>query len=116
MILRPEIRDLIDARGREIEVLWAQERGVAPRSRGPRRQLGKNSSNNGKPPSSDGLKKPPRIAGSLRGKIGQGERRASGTCRRHVEAGRKARRRRTARSASVSPLPRRADEGDDHGR
>ena len=33
-----------------------------------RRQLGKNSSNSGKPPSSDGLKKPPRIAGSLRGK------------------------------------------------
>ncbi len=35
-----------------------------------RRQLGKNSSNSGKPPSSDGLKKPPRIAGSLRGKSG----------------------------------------------
>jgi len=33
-----------------------------------RRQLDKNSSNSGKPPSSDGLKKPPRIAGSTRGK------------------------------------------------
>jgi transposase len=33
-----------------------------------RRQLDKTSSNSSTPPSSDGLKKPPRIAGSLRGK------------------------------------------------
>jgi hypothetical protein len=32
------------------------------------RRLSKDSSNSRKPPSSDGLKKPPRIAGSLRGK------------------------------------------------
>lgn len=36
-----------------------------------RRQLGKNSSNSSKPPSSDGLKQKPRIAGSLRGKSGK---------------------------------------------
>jgi transposase len=36
-----------------------------------RRQLGKDSSNSSKPPSSDGLKKKPRIAGSLRGKSGK---------------------------------------------
>lgn len=36
-----------------------------------RRQLGTNSSNSSKPPSSDGLKKPPRVAGSLRGRSGK---------------------------------------------
>ncbi len=36
-----------------------------------RRQLDKNSSNSSKPPSSDGMKKPPRIAGSTRGRSGK---------------------------------------------
>ncbi len=36
-----------------------------------RAQLAKNSGNSGKPPSSDGLKKPPRVTGSLRGRSGK---------------------------------------------
>jgi transposase len=67
MILRPEIGDLIGALQREIEVLRAENAALRQEVADLRRQLGKNSSNSGKPPSSDGLKKLPRIAGSLRG-------------------------------------------------
>lgn len=68
MILRPEVRDLIDALRREIEVLRAENAALRQEVADLRRQLDKNSSNSGKPPSSDGLKKPPRIAGSTRAK------------------------------------------------
>jgi transposase len=68
MILRPEIRDLIDALRREIEVLRGENAALRQEVADLRRQLDKNSSNSSKPPSSDGLKKPPRIAGSTRGK------------------------------------------------
>jgi transposase len=71
MILRPEIRDLIDALQREIEVLRAENAALRQEVADLRRQLDKNSSNSSKPPSSDGLRKPPRIAGSLRGKSGK---------------------------------------------
>jgi transposase len=71
MILRPEIRDLIGALQREIEVLRAENAALRQEVADLRRQLGKNSLNSSKPPSSEGLKKPPRIAGSLRGKSGR---------------------------------------------
>ena len=71
MILRPEIRDLISALQREIEVLRAENATLRQEVAELRRQLDKNSSNSSKPPSSDGLRKPPRIAGSTRGKSGK---------------------------------------------
>ncbi len=71
MILRPEIEDLIDALRREIEVLRAENAGLRQEVADLRRQLDKNSSNSSKPPSSDGLTKPPRVAGSTRGKSGK---------------------------------------------
>ena len=68
---RPEIRDLISALQREIEVLRAENATLRQEVAELRRQLDKNSSNSSKPPSSDGLRKPPRIAGSTRGKSGK---------------------------------------------
>ena len=58
MILRPEVRDLIAALQREIEVLRAENAALRQEVADLRRQLDKNSSNSSKPPSSDGLKKP----------------------------------------------------------
>ena len=71
MILRPEVRDLIAALQREIEVLRAENAALRQEVADLRRELDQNSSNSSKPPSSDGLKEPPRIAGSLRGKSGK---------------------------------------------
>ena len=71
MILRPEIRDLIGALRREIEVLRADNAALRQEVAELRRQLDQDSSNSSKPPSSDGLKKPPRVAGSTRGKSGK---------------------------------------------
>ena len=71
MIFRPEIWDLIGALQREIEVLRTENAALRQEIANLRRQLDTNSSNSGKPPSSDGLKKPPRIAGSLRGRSGK---------------------------------------------
>jgi len=71
MILRPEIRDLIAALQSEIEALRADNAALRQEVADLRRQLDKNSSNSSKPPSSDGMKKPPRVAGSTRGKSGK---------------------------------------------
>lgn len=71
MILPAEIGDLIEELRGEIAVLRQENAALREEIVDLRRQLDKNSSNSGKPPSSDGLKKPPRILGSTRGKSGK---------------------------------------------
>jgi len=58
------VEELIASLKRQIAALQAEVADL-------RRQLGQDSSNSSKPPSSDGLKKKPRIAGSLRGRSGK---------------------------------------------
>jgi transposase len=59
MILSPDVEELIAALRAEIVMLRAEVAELT-------RRLGQDSSTSSKPPSSDGLKKKPRIAGSLR--------------------------------------------------
>ena len=64
MNLAPEVEALIAAQDREIERLRAEVAEL-------RRRLGLDSSNSSKPPSSDGLKKKPRVLKSLRTRTGK---------------------------------------------
>jgi transposase len=64
MVLPAEVEELIASLRRQIAALQAEVADL-------RRQLGQDSSNSSKPPSSDGLRKKPRIAGSLRGPSGK---------------------------------------------
>ena len=74
MELSPELHALIEGLRNEIaglkqevSILRQENAGLKQEVADLRRQLGKDSSNSSKPPSSDGLGKKPRIAGSLRG-------------------------------------------------
>jgi len=78
MNLPAEIGELIEALRREVaelrrenERLRAENAALRVEVAELRRQLGKDSSNSSKPPSSDGLKRKSRIVGSLRGKSGK---------------------------------------------
>ena len=64
MSFPPEVEALIVAQAREIERLRAEVADLRPR-------LEMDSSNSSRPPSSDGLRKKPRLAGSLRGRTGK---------------------------------------------
>ena len=64
MVLPVEVEELIASLRRQIAALEAEVADL-------RRQLGLDSSNSSKPPSSDGLKKKPRVPSSLRGRSGK---------------------------------------------
>jgi transposase len=78
MELSPELSELIEGLRREIAILKQEVAGLRQENAGLtqevadlRRQLSKDSNNSSKPPSSDGLGKKLRIAGSLRGTSGK---------------------------------------------
>jgi transposase len=71
MEFSPALQELIEGLQRDVAALRAENAALKQEVADLRRQLDKNSSNSSKPPSSDGFRKPPRIAGSLRGASGK---------------------------------------------
>ena len=81
MELAPDIGALIEALRREIAELRAENAALRAENGDLRRRLGLDSSNSGKPPSSDGLGKKnreARVAGSLRGQMGFDKKKSGG--------------------------------------
>jgi transposase len=71
MVLPPEVVELITSLRSEIEALRAGYAALQSENAELRRRLDLDSSNSSKPPSSDGLKKKPRILSSLRTRSGK---------------------------------------------
>ena len=110
MALPAEVEELIASLRREIAALRAEVAEL-------RRRLGLDSSNSSKPPSSDGLKKKPRISGSLRGRSGKPSGGPEGPPRRHVAASRRSRSTWFGtRRARAAIAVRARSEGGDRGR
>ena len=81
MELPPDIRSLIEGLQQEIAELRLEVSALREENADLRRRLGLDSSNSGKPPSSDGLGKKTRearIAGSLRGRMGSDKKKSGG--------------------------------------
>ena len=71
MIPPADMQALIETLRSEIAALRVENEALRAENAELRRRLDQDSSTSSKPPSSDGLKKKPRIAGSLRGRSGK---------------------------------------------
>ena len=87
MILPTELGELIEALRGEVTDLRRENEALRVENAELRRRLNRDSSTSSKPPSSDGLRKKPRVLKSLRTRTGQAERRAEGPQGRHAAPG-----------------------------